>query len=151
MTRKLILSALATASLVLGYGALQAQQGNPHQGHGSGSQRQQMPMHQGMQGQGMNHSMHQGMQTKGDNSPASAAFRAANDKMHKGMDITFTGDADVDFARGMIAHHEGAIDMAKVVIAFGKDPEIRKLAQDVISAQEKEITFMREWLKKAGK
>ena len=43
------------------------------------------------------------------------------------MDIAFTGDADLDFVNGMIAHHQGAIDMAKVVVGFGKDAEIRKL------------------------
>ncbi len=81
---------------------------------------------------------------------AAKAFRAANDKMHKDMDIAFTGDADADFARGMIPHHQGAIDMAKIVLQYGKDPEIRKLAQDVVNAQEAEIKFMREWLAKRG-
>jgi uncharacterized protein (DUF305 family) len=90
-------------------------------------------------------------QQKGDNGPSSAAFRAANDKMHKGMDIAFTGDADADFVRGMIPHHQGAVDMAKIVLAFGKDPELRKLAQEIVAAQEKEIAFMQEWLKKSGK
>ena len=70
--------------------------------------------------------------------------------MHKDMAITYTGDADVDFARGMIPHHQGAIDMAKIVLQHGKDPEIRKLAQDIIGAQEKEIAFLKEWLKKHG-
>ena len=71
--------------------------------------------------------------------------------MHKEMGIAFSGDADVDFARGMIPHHQGAVDMAKVVLAHGKDPELRKLAQGVITEQEKEIAFLRDWLKKRGK
>jgi uncharacterized protein (DUF305 family) len=83
--------------------------------------------------------------------PSTVAYRAANDKMHAGMDIAYTGDADVDFMRGMIPHHQGAIDMAKVVLQHGKDPAIRKLAQDIIAAQEREIGEMQAWLKKNAK
>ncbi|MCA0257929.1 MAG: DUF305 domain-containing protein [Proteobacteria bacterium] len=79
------------------------------------------------------------------------AYEEANMKMHKDMAIKLTGDADADFVRGMIPHHQGAIDMAKVVLEHGKDPEIRKLAEGVITAQEGEIAFMKEWLKKNGK
>ncbi len=70
------------------------------------------------------------------------------DKMHKDMMIKYTGNADVDFVRGMIPHHQGAIDMAKVEIANGKDPEIRKLAEGVVAAQEAEIKQMQDWLAK---
>jgi uncharacterized protein (DUF305 family) len=84
------------------------------------------------------------------NAAAVKAYQDANAKMHKDMDIRFSGDPDVDFARGMIPHHQGAVDMARVVLTHGKDPELRKLAQEVIASQEKEIAFMREWLKKKG-
>lgn len=83
--------------------------------------------------------------------PSSEAFLAANAKMHKAMSAPMTGDADVDFVRGMIGHHQGAIDMAKVELQYGKDEKIRKLAQDIIKAQEGEIAMMKDWLKAHGK
>jgi uncharacterized protein (DUF305 family) len=63
------------------------------------------------------------------------------------MAVPYTGDADVDFVRGMIPHHQGAIDMARVVLANGKDSEIRRLAEGIVKAQEAEIKEMRDWLK----
>jgi hypothetical protein len=133
-----------------------------HRGHmpGQGRMAQQQPAPGHMMGPGhmMDHGRMQGAaqpshathgaQPKGDTGPSSLAFHAINKKMHDSMDIAFTGNADVDFVRGMIPHHQGAIDMAKTVIAFGKDTAVRKLAEDVIKAQEGEIALMQEWLKK---
>ncbi len=82
-------------------------------------------------------------------SPSTAAFRAANEKMHRDMAITFTGDADRDFATSMIPHHEGAIDMARIQLAHGRDPEMRRLAEAVIREQEREIGELRAFLARA--
>ena len=71
--------------------------------------------------------------------------------MHKDMNIDYTGDADVDFVKGMIPHHQAAIDMAKIELQYGKDPETRKLAEQIIAAQEAEIAGMQAWLKTKGK
>lgn len=93
---------------------------------------------------------HSGHSMSGMENAATTAFMEANMKMHAAMDIEFTGNADIDFIRGMIAHHQGAIDMAKVVLDHGKDPEVRKLAKAVIAAQTEEITWMQDWLAKNG-
>lgn len=73
-------------------------------------------------------------------------FAAVNDKMHEGMMAEPSGDVDVDFARGMIAHHQGAIDMAQVHLNYSKDPELRALSEKIIAAQEPEIKQMQAWL-----
>ena len=93
---------------------------------------------------------HEGHSMMGDMGPSSMAFMEANDRMHAGMAIEFTGNADVDFIRGMIPHHQGAVEMARIVLEHGSDPEVRKLAEAVIAAQEAEIKWMQEWLVKNG-
>ncbi|WP_457150051.1 CopM family metallochaperone [Mesorhizobium sp. P5_C1] len=97
------------------------------------------------QSEEMKHDM--GAMSADATSPSSEGYKAAMDKMHADMmALQNTGNADVDFVRGMIPHHQGAIDMAKVELANGKDPEIRKLAEGVIAAQEAEIKQMQGWL-----
>jgi uncharacterized protein (DUF305 family) len=83
--------------------------------------------------------------------PAIAAYIAASERMHQDMTIEFTGDPDIDFARAMIPHHQGAIDMARALLEHGEDPEMRALAEAIIAAQEREIAFLRSWLEQRSR
>jgi hypothetical protein len=113
---------------------------------GSDHMSMMMKMMQDMHGKMMGGEM--AMQPNGDKGSSSQAFNGIMARMHQDMAITYTGKADVDFVKGMIPHHQAAVDMAKTELAFGKDPEIRKLAEDVVKAQEAEIASMEDWLKK---
>ncbi len=75
------------------------------------------------------------------------AYEATMHRMHEAMaGVTYSGDADIDFARGMIPHHVAAIEMAEIVLEHGTDPEIRALAEAVIAAQADEIEMLENWL-----
>ena len=91
--------------------------------------------------------MHQAMPGGGADSPSVKALKAANDRMMQGMNAPMTGDPDRDFVAGMIAHHAGAIDMAKIQLQYGKDAKLHALAKRIIAAQEKEIAEMTAWQK----
>jgi uncharacterized protein (DUF305 family) len=85
--------------------------------------------------------------------PSGANFMQAMDVSMKRMDhdmaaALMTGDVDHDFAAMMIPHHQGAIDMAKGELSYGKDPVMRRLAQEILVDQQSEIDVMNLWLKK---
>lgn len=90
--------------------------------------------------------MMQSMMPSEDDAPSTRAFKEEHMKMMRDMHITYTDKADVDFARGMIPHHQGAIDMARVQLEHGTDPEMRALAETIIAEQEKEIAQLETWL-----
>jgi uncharacterized protein (DUF305 family) len=92
-----------------------------------------------------------GMAMKPATSPADKAFAATMKTMMDGMHVKPTGKPDSDFALMMIPHHQGAIDMARVELQYGTDPELRQLATDIVAAQEKEIAQMKAWLAKNGR
>ena len=61
--------------------------------------------------------------------------------------IDRSGNSDVDFVRLMLPHHQAALDMAKTQLLYGKDPQMRRLAQEIITDQQSEIELMQRWLK----
>ncbi|USZ15741.1 DUF305 domain-containing protein [Moraxella sp. FZLJ2107] len=82
--------------------------------------------------------------------PHAAAYMQSMNTMHDAMVVAAkSANADVAFAKGMIPHHQGAIEMAKIQLEYGKDDAMRKLAQDIIDAQGMEIEFMQNWLSTA--
>ncbi len=78
---------------------------------------------------------------------ADQAFKTAMMKMHQKMMVNYSGNADVDFVKSMIPHHQGSVDMAQIELQYGKDPEMQRLARQIVQAQETEIQQMQAWLK----
>ena len=80
--------------------------------------------------------------------PAWSELIASMDKMHMAMRaIERSGNSDVDFVRLMLPHHQAALDMAKTQLLYGKDSQMRRLAQEIITDQQSEIELMERWLK----
>jgi uncharacterized protein (DUF305 family) len=78
--------------------------------------------------------------------PADQAMMTGMDAMNHAMaGAPMTGDPDQDFVAMMIPHHQGAIDMARVELRYGRDPALRRMATAIVAAQEHEITTMRRW------
>jgi copper chaperone CopZ len=103
-----------------------------------------MPAHGG-------HGTGQRTSPAGKPTAATREYRREMQAMHRGMAVIYTNDADKDFAALMIPHHQGAVDMAKTLLKYGKDPELRALAEQIVAAQEKEIAQMRAWQEKQPK
>ena len=78
-------------------------------------------------------------------SESTKAFQQGEEKMMKDMSRPYSGNANKDFVAHMIPHHEGAVDMAEVQLKYGKDPELRKMAEEIIKALKKEVAFMKKW------
>jgi uncharacterized protein (DUF305 family) len=97
------------------------------------------------------HGMHMADSEHASSGESTQAFKAVDDKMMQDMSAPeYTGNADKDFVAHMIPHHQGAIEMAEVELKYGKDPEIKRLARNIIKAQHDEIAFMRRWQAKHG-
>jgi len=79
-------------------------------------------------------------------SPAKDAFRMKNDQMMTAMHgVALTGDADKDFVNMMIPHHEGAVDMAKIELQYGKDPQLKQMAQSIVDGQSQQVQMLKTW------
>ena len=70
-------------------------------------------------------------------------IKVATARMMRGMQVQATGDVDRDFAAMMIAHHQGAIDMAVAELRYGTNPQLKRIAQEIIVDQQQEIAAMR--------
>jgi uncharacterized protein (DUF305 family) len=87
-------------------------------------------------------------QEEQDAGPAWSELGRGMERMHAGMrSIKPSGNSDVDFVRLMMSHHQAAIDMAKTELVYGKDPQMRRLAQEIITDQQSETELMQLWLK----
>ena len=83
----------------------------------------------------------------GANSPAAEAYIQAMQTMDdKTKNMSPSGDPSKDFVMMMMPHHQAAVDMAEAYLKYGKDPALRKLATDIVAAQEQEIALMKAWL-----
>jgi uncharacterized protein (DUF305 family) len=80
--------------------------------------------------------------------PNWSELNSSMERMHQAMaSVKSSGIGDVDFVRVMLPHHQAAIDMAKTQLMYGKDPQMRRLAQEIITDQQSEIELMQLWLK----
>jgi uncharacterized protein (DUF305 family) len=76
-------------------------------------------------------------------SPFMTKSSAATAKMTTAMQVQPSGDADVDFVAMMVPHHQGAIDMARAELLYGRNETLRRMAQEILVTQQQEISAMR--------
>lgn len=110
--------------------------------------QQMMPMMQKMMTMGMQPGSQVAGQTPKHTNEMMQAMNRMNAPMNSGI---MANNPDEAFVRGMIPHHQGAIEMAKIVLQYGKDEQVRKWANDVIREQQREMSEMEDWLKKNAK
>ena len=80
--------------------------------------------------------------------PAWTELNSSMNKMHAAMaSVKPSGSSDVDFVKLMLPHHRAAVDMAETQLLYGKDPQARRLAQEIVTEQQSEIQLMELWLK----
>ena len=95
--------------------------------------------------------IHKHASSKSSGNPVWSELQASMEKMHAATKSAEpTGNNDADFVKLMIPHHQAAIDMAKTQLLYGKDPQMRRLAQEIITDQQSEIELMNLWLKQNG-
>ncbi|WP_036491385.1 DUF305 domain-containing protein [Neisseria sicca] len=97
------------------------------------------------------HQAHMNMSMSTDSAMQQELMQGMNQMNQDMMAAAQYKDPDVAFAAGMLPHHIGAVKMAEVELKYGKNPEMRKLAEDIINAQQAEIEQMQKWLKAHNK
>ncbi|UYQ73431.1 DUF305 domain-containing protein [Pelagibacterium flavum] len=139
--------ALVAGLAILPIGVLA--QTDPHHPDGNGEHAEPAPVQpSGPMMQMMEGMMAERMATMPE---ASRAYMGAMMGMHTPMmEAMQEENADVAFVKGMIAHHQAAIDMARTALEFGEDEQSRQWAQEIIDAQQAEIDAMRAWLSDRG-
>lgn len=132
-----ILAVMALAAAPVSADTDSPGQGSMMQGHGSMA---------GMEHSGSEHAPG-ATDTLAESSPSTSAYKMLMMQMHENQQkVGFTGDADQDFARHMARHHQAGIDMARVELQYGRDPQLRELAEKMIAEQQKEIGILQKWL-----
>ena len=84
-------------------------------------------------------------------SPADPQFKAAMDKMHQSMEMATNADPAVSYAKKMIVHHQGALEMSEAVLQHTQDPTIREIAQKTMQEQKKDIQDLQKFVDKKGR